>query len=223
MARYRGPIVKISRREGIPLSPKAERYFAKKQGRVLPPGQHGQRRANKPSEYAKRLREKQKARHFFGVMERQFQRYFDRASHEHGNTGENLLRMLEMRLDNVVRRLGFANSMRGARQLTTHGHVLVNNRKVDIPSYNVNLGDRISLKDGFRKNAGVMRALEDAVSRGLPGWLEWESGLSEAVKRAKDTPIVDGVALAGKVKSLPAREEMSLPVNEQLIVELYSK
>src|SRR5690349_19182195 len=118
-------MVKISRREGIPLSSKAERFFAKNQGEVLHSGQHARRRANKPSEYSKRLHEKQKARYFFGVMERQFRRYFDTASHMKGNTGENLLRLLETRLDNVVRRLGFSNSMRGARQLTSHNHVLV--------------------------------------------------------------------------------------------------
>jgi small subunit ribosomal protein S4 len=223
VARYIGPVVKISRREGIPLSPKAERYFAKHKDGVAPPGQHAHARPGKPSEYAKRLREKQKARHFFGILERQFRRYFKDAAHMKGNTGENLLRLLETRLDNVVRRLGFATSMPGARQLVNHGHVLVNGHRVDIPSYRTEVGDHIVLAEGLRSNPGVKSSLADAVSRGLPSWLEWEGGLPELVRKSKDAASLDGVALAGKIKQWPSREELSLPINEQFIVELYSK
>lgn len=222
MSRYTGPVVKISRREGIPLSPKAERYFAKNREKITPPGQHGQRRGTKPSEYAKRLREKQKARHFFGISERQFRRYFAEASHQKGNTGENLLRLLETRLDNVVRRLGFSTSMPGARQLVSHGHVIVNKGKVNIPSYKVKPGDSVSVKEKLKNNLGVKKSLKEAVSRGLPSWLEWDNSIPETLKRSQEAGL-EGVSLAGKVKAWPAREEMSLPVNEQFIVELYSK
>jgi small subunit ribosomal protein S4 len=223
VARYIGPVVKISRREGIPLSPKAERYFNKHKDGVAPPGQHAHARPGKPSEYAKRLREKQKARHFFGILERQFRRYFKDASHMKGNTGENLLRLLETRLDNVVRRIGFSTSMPGARQLVGHGHVLVNGKRVDIPSFRVEPGDRITLAEGMRANIGVRKSLQEAVSRGLPAWLEWEEGLVDMVKKSEEAGRLEGPALAGRLKQWPAREEMSLPVNEQFIVELYSK
>lgn len=223
MARYTGPVVKISRREGIPLSPKAERYFAKHKDGVAPPGQHAHARPGKPSEYSKRLREKQKARHFFGILEKQFRRYFKDASHMKGNTGENLLRLLETRLDNVVRRLGFSASMPGARQLVGHGHVLVNGKRVDIPSFRVEPGDRITVAEGLRANVQVRKSLQEAVSRGLPGWLEWEEGLMDMVKKSEEAGKLEGPAMAGRLKQWPAREEMSLPVNEQFIVELYSK
>jgi small subunit ribosomal protein S4 len=223
VARYIGPVVKISRRAGVPLSPKAERYFAKQKDGVTPPGQHAHARPGKPSEYAKRLREKQKARHFFGILEKQFRRYFKDAAHMKGNTGENLLRLLETRLDNVVRRLGFSSSMPGARQLVNHGHVLVNGKRVDIPSFRTEPGDHVCLVEAMRANIGVKKALQEGVSRGLPSWLEWESGLVEVVRKSEDTARLEGPALAGKLKQWPAREEMSLPVNEQFIVELYSK
>jgi small subunit ribosomal protein S4 len=223
VARYIGPVVKISRREGIPLSPKAERYFAKHKDGITPPGQHAHARPGKPSEYAKRLREKQKARHYFGILERQFRRYFKDASHMKGNTGENLLRLLETRLDNVVRRLGFSSTMPGARQLVNHGHVLVNGKRVDIPSFRTEPGDRVSLGEHLRANLGVRKALSEAVSRGLPAWLEWDGGLAEMAKKAEEAGRLEGSPLAGVVKQWPVREEMSLPVNEQFIVELYSK
>lgn len=223
MARYTGPLVKISRREGVALSPKAERYFAKHKDGITPPGQHAHARPGKPSEYSKRLREKQKARHFFGILEKQFRRYFKDAAHMKGNTGENLLRLLETRLDNVVRRLGFAVSMPGARQLVNHGHVLVNGHRVDIPSYRTEPSDHITLSEEMRSNVQVRSSLQEALSRGLPGWLEWEAGLPEMVKKAEGNAKLEGPALAGKIKQWPAREEMSLPVNEQFIVELYSK
>lgn len=223
MARYIGPVVKISRREGIPLSPKAERYFKKQGDGVLKPGQHAHARPNKPSEYSKRLREKQKARRFFGVLERQFRRYFQKASHMKGNTGENLLRILETRLDNVVRRIGFAASMPGARQLVSHGHVTVNGQRVNIPSFQVEPGDHVALHESLRVNVQVRKNLQEAVSRGSANWLEWDPGLVEMVRKSEDAGKLDGAPLAAKVKQWPAREEMSLPVNEQFIVELYSK
>jgi small subunit ribosomal protein S4 len=223
VARYTGPVVKLSRREGIPLSPKAERYFAKNKEGITPPGQHGRARPQKPSEYAKRLREKQKARHYFGILEKQFRRYFATASHMKGNTGENLLRLLETRLDNVVRRLGFSPSMPGARQLVSHGHVTVNGRRVNIPSFKTSPGDHIALEEPLRANLQIRKALQEAVSRGLPGWLEWDGGLVEMVRKSEEAGRLEGTSVAGKVKQWPAREEMSLPVNEQLIVELYSK
>jgi small subunit ribosomal protein S4 len=217
----------VCRREGVKLFLKGERCTSKcpidKSEAAVPPGQHARRRANKPTEYAKRLREKQKARRISGVLERQFRRYFKVASRMKGNTGENLLRLLETRLDNVVRRLGFATSIKSARQLALHGHVKINGRRVNVPSHAVNPGDVVSLSDGKRANVFVKKSLERAVQRGLPSWLDFEGNLAEVMKRAQDGPIPEGVVLAGKVKSWPSRQEMSFPVNEQFIVELYSK
>ncbi|HRY29839.1 MAG TPA: 30S ribosomal protein S4 [Elusimicrobiota bacterium] len=229
MARYIGPVCKVCRREGVKLFLKGERCSTKcvidktHGGAALPPGQHAHRRAGKPTEYSKRLREKQKARRLSGVLERQFRRYFKVASGQKGNTGENLLRILETRLDNVVRRLGFAASLAGARQQVLHGHVHVNGRCINIPSYQTKPGDRISLIDRLRGNFYVKRSLEHAVQRGLPTWLELEGNLAEVVKKSSEAGALEGVALAGKVNMWPAREEMSYPVNEQFIVELYSK
>ncbi len=227
MARYTGPVCKLCRREGVKLFLKGDRCFTKcpidKEGAAVPPGQHAKRRGSKPTEYAKRLREKQKARRMTGVLERQFRRLFDAASHQKGNTGENLLRLLETRLDNVVRRLGFSASPAGARQLVFHGHVTVNGKKVSIPSYQVEPGDLVALEDAMRGNLFIKRSLLGAAQRGVAGWLEWDGSLSGAVKGNLDSVNLDGVALAGKVKNWPARTEMSFPVNEQFIVELYSK
>jgi small subunit ribosomal protein S4 len=227
VARYIGPVCKLCRREGVKLFLKGERCFTKcpidREHAALPPGQHAKRRANKPTEYAKRLREKQKARRISGVLESQFQRYFSVASHAKGNTGENLLRLLETRLDNIVRRLGFASSLAAARQLVRHGHVQLNGHKVDIPSHQVSPNDRVSLSDDMRVNLFVKKSLEKAVQRGLPAWLEWEGDLPAAVKRSSENNNLEGVTLAGKVRVWPSREEMSFPVNEQFIVELYSK
>lgn len=228
MARYIGPVCKVCRREGVKLFLKGDRCFTKcpidKHEGAVPPGQHAHRRAGKPTEYGKRLREKQKARRISGVLERQFRRYFAVASHQKGNTGENLLRILETRLDNVVRRLGFATSLAAARQLVLHEHVRVNGQRVNIPSRQVKPGDAVTLDDSLRVNPFVKRSLEHAAQRGgVPGWLEWESGLPEAVKKPGDANSLEGVTLGGKMKNWPAREEMSYPVNEQFIVELYSK
>lgn len=227
MARYIGPVCKLCRREGVKLFLKGDRCFAKcpidKEGAALPPGQHARRRSTKPTEYAKRLREKQKARRMTGVLERQFRRLFDTAAHQKGNTGENLLRLLETRLDNVVRRLGFSLSPAGARQLVFHGHVKVNGRRVTIPSYQVEPGDSVVLDDGLRGNLFLKRSLATTAQKGLPGWLEWDGSIGGAVKGSPDAISLEGVTLAGKVKNWPARTEMSFPVNEQFIVELYSK
>lgn len=226
MARYLGSVCKVCRREGVKLFLKGDRCFTKcpidKEGAALPPGQHARRRAGKPTEYAKRLREKQKARRLSGVLERQFRRYFAAASHEKGNTGLNLLRLLEMRLDNVVRRLGFASSLKGARQLVSHGHVTVNQRRVNIPSSHTRVGDVVGVVGVLSTNLGLKRSLSAAGQRGVPSWLEWEGGLSGAVRKGEDFSL-DNVTLAGRVKMAPSREEMSFPVNEQFIVELYSK
>ncbi len=227
MARYTGPVCKLCRREGVKLFLKGDRCYAKcpidKEGAAVPPGQHAHRRAGKPTEYGKRLREKQKARRMSGVLERQFRRMFAVAAHEKGNTGENLLRLLETRLDNVVRRLGFSTSPRASRQLVFHGNVLVNGKTVDIPSYQVQPGDTVSLAEGLRGNLFVKRSLWAASQRGLPAWLEWDGSLAQAVKGSLDSVRFDGVTLAGKVKTWPSRAEMSYPVNEQFIVELFSK
>ncbi len=228
MARYIGPVCKLCRREGVKLFLKGDRCFSKcpmdKGQAAVPPGQHGRRRAGKPTEYAKRLREKQKARRFSGVLERQFRRYFAVASHQKGNTGENLLRILEVRLDNVIRRLGFASSLAAARQLVLHAHVKVNGHTVNIPSYSVKPGDEVVLVEALRDNVLVKQSLQRAVQRGLAGWLELEGGLVNAAKKSGgDLPSLEGLSLAGKIKSWPTREEMSFPVQEQMIVELYSK
>jgi small subunit ribosomal protein S4 len=206
---------------------KGDRCFTKcpidKEGAAVPPGQHARRRGTKPTEYAKRLREKQKARRMTGVLERQFRRLFGEASHQKGNTGENLLRLLETRLDNVVRRLGFSTSPAGARQLVFHGHVQVNGRRVNIPSYQVKPGDTIALEEALKGNLSVKRSLATAGQKGIPGWLEWDGSIAGAVKGHADNIQLDGVTMAGKVKTWPTRAEMSFPVNEQFIVELYSK
>jgi small subunit ribosomal protein S4 len=217
----------LCRREGVKLFLKGDRCFAKcpidKEGAAVPPGQHARRRAGKPTEYAKRLREKQKARRMSGVLEKQFRRLFSAASHQKGNTGENLLRLLETRLDNVVRRMGFATSPRAARQMVFHGNVKVNGKTVDIPSYQVKPGDTVSLPDAAKANLFVKRSLQAAAQRGLPGWIEWDGSLGGAVKGSLDAITLDGATLAARVKAWPSREEMSFPVNEQFIVELYSK
>ncbi len=169
------------------------------------PGQHGQKR-RKDTEYGLQLREKQKVKRIYGVLERQFRRYFAIASAKKGVTGETLLQLLEQRLDNTVYRMGFAESRRQARQVVRHGMVLVNGKKVDIPSYTLKAGDKISVAEKFKENVGVKRSLETLQKRGVPEWLE-----------------VDTAALAGTFLKVPNKNEIALPVQEQLIVELYSK
>ncbi len=200
MARYTGPAIKQSRREGVALTDKAQKYLDR---RPYPPGEHGRGRIRQ-SEYLLQLREKQKTRRFYGVLEKQFRRYYAKASRQPGITGENLLRMLELRLDNVVYRLGFAATRRQSRQLVNHGHFRVNGKKVDIPSYQVKADDIITLKQGSNAE-GVVRAATELVAAVAP-WLQ-----------------ADYDALNGKVLKTPERSEIDTPVSEQLIVELYSK
>lgn len=208
MARSRGPTCRLCRREGTKLFLKGDRCYSDKcavERRNYPPGQHGQRRP-KFSSYGEQLREKQKVKRIYGLLERQFRLTFERAERQRGITGANLLVLLERRLDNMVYRLGFAPSRAAARQLVTHGHFTVNGRKVNIPSYLVSPGDVIELKPSSREIPMVQESLEAVVRRGVPSWLE-----------------LDKEQFRGKVLALPTREELTMPVREQLIVELYSK
>ncbi len=188
---------------------KGERAYTDKAGiyrKGYPPGQHGPDRRAKISDYGLQLREKQKVRRIYGVMERQFRRYFKMAERMKGMTGENLLQLLERRLDNMVFRMGFATSRNEARQLVNHGHFLVNGRKVDIPSYLVKIGDKIEVRERSKKMARILHALETVDNRGKASWVE-----------------VDKKNLVGEVKAYPAREELTLPIQENLIVEYYSR
>jgi small subunit ribosomal protein S4 len=217
----------MCRREGTKLFLKGERCYSKcpidKPTGPVPPGQHGRRRT-KSTEYAKRLREKQKTKRIAGLLERSFYNYFDRATQEPGKTGEALLRFLETRLDNVVRRLGFGTSMAAARQLVSHGHVFVNGERVTTSSYGTKVGDVISLSDKQKGKAAIQRAISLQIQRQVPGWLELNPAVIDALGRSKDLPIDLGdIKIEGTVKLLPSRDEMSYPVNEQYIVELYSK
>ena len=208
MARDTTPQCKQCRREGQKLFLKGERCLTDKCGverRGYPPGEHGRGR-QRQSEYRVQLREKQKARRYYGVLEKQFRIYYEKASRQAGVTGENLLRMLECRFDNVLVRLGFAASRRQARQIVRHGHVEVNGRKVNIPSFQVSVGDTIAIRESAKKLGIVEAASAYAAQNHSPSWLQ-----------------IDFANFTGKVVSLPKREEVSLPVNEQLIVELYSK
>ena len=208
MARNLDAKCRQCRREGEKLFLKGERCLTEKCGverRSYPPGEHGRGRV-RASEYRNQLREKQKARRFYGLLEKQFRGYYEKASRQPGITGENLLTLLECRLDNVLVRLGFAASRRQARQLVRHGHFLVNGRKVDIPSYSVKVGDVVSVRENSRKNASIIHAVEEVKGRGVPEWLSFDAG-----------------TMSGRIASLPTREQINLPVQEQLIVELYSK
>lgn len=208
MAKYVGPVCKLCRREGAKLFLKGERCYTDKcsfDRRPYPPGQHGQRRM-KFTEYGVRLREKQKVRRMYGVVEKQFRGYFKAADQAKGVTGENFLNLLERRLDNVVFRFGFARTRAEARQLVLHRHFLVNGKRVNIPSYRIQAGDTIEV----REKSGSKKVFEEAgvqsASRVMPEWLVREEG-----------------KLAGKVASLPFREALTLPIQEQLIVEYYSR
>ncbi len=208
MARYTGPRCRHCRREGMKLFLKGDRCYTEKcafERRSYAPGQHGRART-KLSDYGIRLREKQRVRRIYGVNEGQFHRYFVEADRQKGVTGHNLLRLLERRLDNVVYRLGFADSRNQARQLVRHGHFLVNGRKVDIPSFLVKVGDRIEVREKSRECAVIVQALEAVGRRGVPEWLE-----------------LDAEKMAGVVKAMPEREHITMPINEQFIVEFYSK
>ena len=207
MGRYIGPVCRLCRREGVKLFLKGEKCITKciLDRRRKPPGQHGELR-RKQTEYGKRLREKQKLRRIYNVHEEQFVRYFEMATKMPGNTGENFLQLLERRLDNVVYRLGFALSRNHARQLVVHGHITVNGRTVDIPSYLVDVGDVISVKEDMRDNPDVQRALEVRGEWTVPKWLSR-----------------DAETLTGRVLSLPTRDQIDVPVDENLVVEFYSR
>jgi small subunit ribosomal protein S4 len=208
VARYTGAVCRLCRREGLKLFLKGERCYTDKcaiERRNYPPGEHGQARP-KFSEYSVQLREKQKLRRMYGVLEGQFRRYFAMADRAKGVTGETLLQLLERRLDNTVYRIGFATSRAEARQLVRHGHFRVNGRKVNVPSYLVRAGDTVSVRDRSQKVARIQESLELAQRRGVPDWLE-----------------ITPEAFAGRVKSLPARSDLTMPINEKLVVELYSK
>ena len=208
MARYTGAVCRLCRREGLKLFLKGERCYTDKcaiERRNYPPGEHGQARP-KFSEYSVQLREKQKLRRMYGVLEGQFRRYFEMADRAKGVTGETLLQLLERRLDNIVYRVGFATSRSEARQLVRHGHFRVNGRKVNVPSFLVRAGDTVSVRERSQKVARIQGALELAQRRGVPDWLE-----------------VTPESFAGRVKSLPVRSDLTMPINEKLVVELYSK
>ncbi len=208
MARYRDAVCKLCRREGMKLFLKGDRCYTTKcaiEKRNYAPGEHGQRRS-KPSEYGQQLREKQKLRRVYGLQETQFRNYFLRAGHQKGVTFDNLIRLLELRLDSVVHRVGFAASRAQARQLVRHRHFLVNGRRVDIPSFGLQVGDVVELHPQSRDQVVFQAALESAKKRPAPGWLE-----------------VDPSAGRATVRSLPSKEELPVPVNDQLIVALYTK
>jgi small subunit ribosomal protein S4 len=187
---------------------KGERCYTEKcaiEKRNMPPGQHGRLRKAKMVGYGVQLREKQKVKRIYGVLEDQFRRYFEQAERTRGITGETLLQLLERRLDNAVYRMGMATSRAQARQLVRHGHFLVNGKKVDIPSYSLKSGDTVAVRESSRQNAAILHAQEEVKGRGIPEWIQPEG------------------ELGGKVISMPTREQINLPVQEQLIVELYSK
>ncbi len=200
MARYTGPKRRLSRAEGLPLFTKDIKYIEKKG--IIPPGQHGLGRRRRVSEYGLQLREKQKAKRFYGILEKQFKKYVTQAGKVKGSTGLSLLEILETRLDNIVYRLGFSKSRAGARQLVSHGHILVADKKVSIPSYKVRVGQTIAITANLRDNTQVQKSLEELET--LPEWLERK-------------------ATVGKVLRIPQREEMEQSIDEQLIVEFYSR
>jgi len=208
MARYRGPVEKLERRLGVDLGLKGERRLAGKSAmekRPYAPGQHGQRRT-KISEYGLQLREKQKAKFMYGVSEKQFRALFKEANAKEGNTGNNLIELLEKRLDNVVYRMGFATTRASARQFVNHGHILVDGKRVDIPSFRVKAGQKIEIKEKSKANPQVVRALELTNQTGMVEWVD-----------------VDKDKVFGIYTRVPQRDEVSIPVEERLIVELYSK
>lgn len=209
MARYIGPVCKLCRREGMKLYLKGERCFSEKCAvtrRPYPPGQHGQGRI-KLSEYALRLREKQKTRRIYGLLEKQFASYYDRASALKGRTGEEMLGLLERRLDNVVHRMGFATTRAQGRQLVRHNHVLVDGKRVNIPSYRVKPNQKVEIREKSQKIGFIQYALDQSANRPQPSWLE-----------------VDKEKFSGVVKSMPVRDELNEPmIREQYVVEYYSR
>jgi small subunit ribosomal protein S4 len=208
VARYKEAKCRLCRRENVKLFLKGERCYTDKcamERRPYPPGQHGQARA-KISEYGLQLREKQKMRRIYNVLEKQFRGYYQEATRKKGITGEQLISLLERRLDNVVYRLGFANNRDEARQFIRHGHFKLNGKKVNIPSLSVRTNDTISVIDSSKSNTHIMSAVANVDKRGVPQWLE-----------------LDGTKLTGQVKAMPSREDVTMPMQEQLVVELYSK
>lgn len=209
MARYIESECRLCRREGLKLFLKGDRCYTEKcafERRGYAPGEHGQARRKQHSDYGVQLREKQKLKRMYGLLERQFRSYFEKADKQKGITGTQLLLFLERRMDNMVFRMGFTNSRNEARQLVRHNHFLVNGKSVNIPSYNIKAGDRIQVREGSKKMGRILEAMETVARRGVPQWLE-----------------IDKDNFTGFVKALPAREELTMPVQEQLVVELYSK
>jgi small subunit ribosomal protein S4 len=208
LARYTGPTTKLSRREGQELFLKGDRSYTDKAARRLTilPGQSQVKYRQKSSEYAIRLREKQKLKRIFGLTEKQFRINFTKSNNQPGVTGDNLIANLERRLDNAVYRLGFLSSRSEARQFVNHGHILVNGKKVDIPSYLISLNDVIEIREKSKESKRIKESIESVARRGVVDWLE-----------------LDSEKLTGKVKRLPTREDFKLPIDEQLIIEFYSK
>lgn len=209
MARYCESVCRLCRREGLKLFLKGDRCYSEKcaiERREYPPGQHGQGRKSKLSEFALQLREKQKVKQYYGVLERQFRRIFEKAEKTKGITGETLLKLLESRLDNMVYRMGFANSRSEARLLVTQSHFIVNGKKVNIPSYFLKLGDTVSVKEKSRKVTRILGAMEASERRGIPEWIT-----------------LDKEQMAATLKALPLREQITMPISENLIVESYSR
>ena len=208
MARITGPVCRLCRRDGLKLFLKGTRCMTEKcavERRSYPPGQHGQGR-QRLSDYSAQLREKQKLKRIYGLQERQFRGLFEYAERKTGVTGEHLLKLLECRLDNVVYRLGFAASRKEARQLINHGHLMVNGRKLDVPASLIKANDVIEVRERSRSLLPIQAALEAVDGRGIPNWLDLEKG-----------------AFKGTVRSLPTKDDIALPVNEQMVVELYSR
>ena len=209
MGRYTGSVCRLCRREGIRLYLKGDRCYSDKcaiERRSYPPGEHGQGRRPKVTPYGQQLREKQKARRIYGVLERQFRNYFKRAAAKQGVTGEVLLQLLETRLDNIVYRLGIAPSRNASRQLVLHGHIFVNGKRVDIPSYAVRVGETVTVKAKSAKLDLVKEAVANRRRTEMQSWLDFDEG-----------------TMTGALLQIPARDEIPVPVQEQLIVELYSK
>ena len=209
MARYTDSSCRLCRREGLKLFLKGDRCYSEKcsfERRGYAPGDHGQMHKKQRSDYGVQLREKQKLKRLYGLLEKQFRGYFEKADQQKGITGTNLLIFLERRLDNMIFRMGLSNSRVEARQLISHGHFLINGKPVNIPSYLLKAGDEVSVKEGSRKITRVLEAMETVARRGVPQWLE-----------------LDKENFKASIKILPVREDLTMPVQEQLVVELYSK
>ncbi len=209
MARYTDSSCRLCRREGLKLFLKGDRCYSEKcaaERRGYAPGQHGQSHKKQASDYGVQLREKQKLKRMYRLLEKQFRGYFAKADQQKGITGTNLLVLLESRMDNMIFRMGFSNSRDEARQLVTHGHFLINNKPVNIPSYLLKAGDVVTVKEGSRKITRILEAMEMVTRRGVPEWLS-----------------LDKENFNASIKALPVREDLTMPIQEQLVVELYSK